>query len=163
MITALFGKKRITEEKLANVLVNAVLEMGAEGFPLVVAELNEATAVAAGVHPACNASGYGLWRQTATLLAPDPPTAALGRHVHPTLAAVLLEPRHATHWLGQDPSADCVWLTDRMQQAMAFAQSNGTKLALMIIDLDRFKVVNDSLGHLVGDELLRGISSRLRD
>lgn len=42
MITALFGKKRITEEKLANVFVNAVLEMGAEGFPLVVAELNEA-------------------------------------------------------------------------------------------------------------------------
>lgn len=42
MITALFGKKRITEDKLANVFVNAVLEMSAEGFPLLVAELNEA-------------------------------------------------------------------------------------------------------------------------
>lgn len=42
MITTLFGRKRITEERLANVFVNTVLEMCAEGFPLVVAELNEA-------------------------------------------------------------------------------------------------------------------------
>jgi len=41
MISTLFGKKRITEEKLANVFVNSVLEMCAEGFPLVAAELNE--------------------------------------------------------------------------------------------------------------------------
>jgi len=42
MITALFGRKRITEDKLANVFVNAVLELCAEGFPLIVDELNEA-------------------------------------------------------------------------------------------------------------------------
>lgn len=42
MIATLFGKKRITEDKLANVFVNTVLEMAAEGFPVVVAELNEA-------------------------------------------------------------------------------------------------------------------------
>ncbi len=42
MISTLFGKKRITEEKLANVFINTVLEMCAEGYPLVAAELNEA-------------------------------------------------------------------------------------------------------------------------
>lgn len=42
MISTLFGKKKITEDKLANVFVNTVLEMCSEGFPVVVAELNEA-------------------------------------------------------------------------------------------------------------------------
>ena len=42
MIATLFGRKRITEDKLANVFVNTVLEMGTEGFPVVVAEMNEA-------------------------------------------------------------------------------------------------------------------------
>ncbi len=42
MITTLFGKKKITEEKLANIFVNAVLEFTQQGFPPVAAELNEA-------------------------------------------------------------------------------------------------------------------------
>ena len=42
MITALFGKKKIAEDKLANAFVNAVLEFTAQGFPLICAELNEA-------------------------------------------------------------------------------------------------------------------------
>ncbi|MCB0764612.1 MAG: hypothetical protein R2815_08520 [Flavobacteriales bacterium] len=42
MIATLFGKKKITEEKLANVFVNAVLELADQGFPAVAAELNEA-------------------------------------------------------------------------------------------------------------------------
>lgn len=41
MIATLFGKKRITEEKLANVFVNAVLELTEQGFPAVAAEINE--------------------------------------------------------------------------------------------------------------------------
>jgi hypothetical protein len=41
MIATLFGKKKLTEDKLANVFVNAVLELTAEGFPTVAAELNE--------------------------------------------------------------------------------------------------------------------------
>ncbi len=42
MIATLFGKKKITEDKLANVFVNTVLEMSAEGFPTIVDEINEA-------------------------------------------------------------------------------------------------------------------------
>jgi hypothetical protein len=42
MIGTLFGRKRMTEDKMANIFVNAVLEMVAEGFPTVAAELNEA-------------------------------------------------------------------------------------------------------------------------
>ena len=41
MITALFGKKKLSEDKLANIFVNAVLELTAGGFPAVAAELNE--------------------------------------------------------------------------------------------------------------------------
>lgn len=41
MITALFGKKKLSEDKLANIFVNAVLELTAGGFPTVAAELNE--------------------------------------------------------------------------------------------------------------------------
>ena len=50
---------------------------------------------------------------------------------------------------------------DRLGQAMARAERSGQPLALMIIDLDRFKLVNDSLGHEVGDSVLKHVSSTL--
>ena len=52
-------------------------------------------------------------------------------------------------------------LKDRLQQAIAFSNSTGTKLALMIIDLDRFKTINDFLGHNLGDHLLVEVAHRL--
>jgi len=54
-----------------------------------------------------------------------------------------------------------VLLTDRVSQAIAFARRNRTRLALMFLDLDRFKSINDTLGHNIGDELLRVITQRL--
>ncbi len=48
------------------------------------------------------------------------------------------------------------------QRAVAAAQRDGQRLALLFIDIDRFKQVNDSLGHAAGDELLQTVARRLR-
>jgi diguanylate cyclase (GGDEF)-like protein/PAS domain S-box-containing protein len=53
-------------------------------------------------------------------------------------------------------------LAERAQQAIRVAQENQTPLALIFLDLDHFKHVNDSLGHRVGDVLLVEIAKRLR-
>lgn len=52
-------------------------------------------------------------------------------------------------------------LETRLEQAMAQARRERSRVALMFIDLDRFKAVNDTLGHAQGDELLKIMASRL--
>ncbi len=51
---------------------------------------------------------------------------------------------------------------DRLEQAIMKANRGGTRLGLMFLDLDRFKEVNDTLGHEMGDDLLKQASARLR-
>lgn len=55
-----------------------------------------------------------------------------------------------------------VLLNDRIAQAIRSAKRTGSQLALLFIDLDNFKHINDSLGHAVGDELLKSVTQRLR-
>ena len=52
-------------------------------------------------------------------------------------------------------------LEDRLTQALALSQRNREQTAVMFVDLDRFKIINDSLGHTAGDAVLQEISERL--
>jgi diguanylate cyclase (GGDEF)-like protein/PAS domain S-box-containing protein len=53
-------------------------------------------------------------------------------------------------------------LTEALGEAMAYAKQWRTRCAFLMIDLDRFKAVNDTLGHQVGDQLLARVSERLK-
>jgi len=52
-------------------------------------------------------------------------------------------------------------LLDRIEQTLAAARRYGHRVGLMFLDLDRFKTINDTLGHAVGDELLKQVAQRL--
>lgn len=54
-------------------------------------------------------------------------------------------------------------LNDRMQHALQHSERNGMLMAVLFIDCDRFKNINDSLGHVVGDSLLQSIATRLKE
>jgi len=53
-------------------------------------------------------------------------------------------------------------LADRMAHALAVARRDGEPFALLILDLDRFRQINDSLGHRLGDRVLREVTERLK-
>jgi len=54
-------------------------------------------------------------------------------------------------------------LKDRLSQAIELARRNGKKAALLFMDMNGFKYINDSLGHPIGDKLLQSIAKRLKD
>ncbi|MBL8510072.1 MAG: EAL domain-containing protein, partial [Betaproteobacteria bacterium] len=52
--------------------------------------------------------------------------------------------------------------SDRLDNAISLAKRQARKIAVLIIDLDRFKTINDTLGHVIGDEILKRIAHRLK-
>jgi diguanylate cyclase (GGDEF)-like protein len=52
---------------------------------------------------------------------------------------------------------------DRLELALAYAERSQTKAAVLFLDLDNFKTINDCFGHAIGDELLKVVATRLRE
>ncbi len=68
---------------------------------------------------------------------------------------------HQAHYDALTKLPNRALLKDRLEQAITRAQRNHSQIGLMFLDLDRFKLVNDSLGHTIGDRLLKNVADIL--
>jgi diguanylate cyclase (GGDEF)-like protein/PAS domain S-box-containing protein len=91
--------------------------------------------------------------------------AAIGSQIGQFIARKEAE-THLTFFANHDPLTGLpnrVMFNDRLTQALAQAHRYDKTAAVLFIDLDRFKVINDTLGHDAGDKLLKELALRLRD
>ncbi len=108
--------------------------------------------------------GTPVWVQTSVALVRDDAGAQALIHQLEDITARRLAEDRAEHMALHDPLTDLpnrVLLMDRLRQALAHAARTRHGVGVLFIDLDRFKVVNDSLGHHVGDMVLKEVARRL--
>ena len=82
------------------------------------------------------------------------------------ISAIKHSQHELAHLAHHDPLTDLpnrLLFTDRTEQALAAAQQHKRGCALLLIDLDHFKIINNSLGHNVGDQLLKAVGERLQN
>nr|WP_275899892.1 sensor domain-containing diguanylate cyclase [Pectobacterium brasiliense] len=70
--------------------------------------------------------------------------------------------RQLAHYDSLTSLANGLTFAEQMEQAILLSKQTGRKIALMFLDLDKFKQINDSFGHAVGDLLLKEAAARMR-
>ncbi len=103
----------------------------------------------------------GLLAITTILLVYDAHLESNARRYNAMLEAANEKLQHAATHDALTGLPNRVLLADRMGQAIARAARHEIRFAVLVVDLDRFKAINDSLGHIAGDELLQEVARRL--
>lgn len=107
-----------------------------------------------------------IYPQWQTIRAVHDPKGRVSHYVavFSDLSAIKHSQSELMHLAHHDPLTDLpnrLLFTDRVEQVLTFVQRHKSGCALLMIDLDHFKIINDSLGHNVGDVLLQAVGERL--
>jgi diguanylate cyclase (GGDEF)-like protein len=116
------------------------------------------------VGAALGLSLFLLWQFSRRLTAALAEMQAANLSLHEALAEVRMAEEKIKDLAYHDPLTalpNRLVFTDRLALAVNQAQRQGSRLAVLFLDLDHFKVINDSLGHSLGDRLLQEVAARL--
>lgn len=113
----------------------------------------------------CRKDGSSFWNQLSVVPAPDA-QGAIGHYVSilDDVSEQVFRDSQVAYLATHDMLtglANRTLLADRLTQAVTHSARDGSIAAVLLIDLDRFKQVNDSLGHSLGDSLLKAVATRL--
>jgi len=159
---ALRGKRDVVTTDYADggpVHSDFVALMRQAGFEsLVATPIRDQQGTVLGVVCACARPGCDGSRASKEMLEEMAQMASIAIEQHRLSEALR---RHA-HYDSLTGLPNRVLLSDRLEQAIVDADRGGYPVGVLLLDLDEFKLVNDSLGHSAGDELLRIVAGRLR-